>query len=512
MCIKVVYLHKQSNINMLKKEKNIARLDFFIVLALISIAFIVRFIYIGKTDIGNDECFSLYYSRFSALDIMKALTTGAGFAADNPPLWEIILGVWTKIFGINLLALRSLSLLFNVLTIIPLYKLANEFFSKRIAISVSLLYVFSTFSLFLSHEGRVYSLVGFLAICSVYCFMKQYRNPSKFNWVLLLVSNVLLVYSHYMAAFWIIAMEVLTVIIFKDLRKTMWKALLFHIIGLLVFCFPLIPVVFERFMDSGLNGTWIKKCTGIEDFYSMLCTFTNAPVTTVLAITIMVSSLIKVAISMKSTKLSLSSSLLIVLFWTVPLVASFLLSFLVGFFLNRYFYFTLPLYLLTLVICINYLFPKRKLYRIITECIFLLAVIISFKMDSGVMRYAGWKGDVSKVSDRLIELKAEKDACVIISPQWIDKQLVYYFDEEHKVFANEGKLVEPVFQDYLRTEGYYYEYTYREEDYLRYSDVIIVHENLRDISSIVSELEMNGYKQKNCEMFLQMSISSFSKK
>ena len=128
---------------MLKKEKNIARLDFFIVLALISIAFIVRFIYIGKTDIGNDECFSLYYSRFSALDIMKALTTGAGFAADNPPLWEIILGVWTKIFGINLLALRSLSLLFNVLTIIPLYKLANEFFSKRIAISVSLLYVFS---------------------------------------------------------------------------------------------------------------------------------------------------------------------------------------------------------------------------------------------------------------------------------------------------------------------------------------------------------------------------------
>ena len=72
---------------------------------------------------------------------------------------------------------------------------------------------------------------------------------------------------------------------------------------------------------------------------------------------------------------------------------------------------------------------------------------------------------------------------------------MYYFDEEHKVFANEGKLVEPVFQDYLRTEGYYYEYTYREEDYLRYSDVIIVHENMRDISSIVSELEMNGYKQ-----------------
>ena len=494
---------------MIKNEKHCKWIDIIIISVLITITFIVRYIYIGKTDIGNDECFSLYYSRFSALDIMKALTTGAGFAADNPPLWEIILGVWTKIFGIGLLALRSLSLLFNVLTIIPLYKLANEFFSRRIAIGVSLLYTFSTFSLFLSHEGRVYSLVGFLTICSVYCFMKQYKNPTRLNWVLLLLSNVFLVYSHYMAAFWIIAMEILIVIIFKDLRESMWKALLFHIIGLLIFCFPLIPVVFERFMDSGMNGTWVEKCTGIEDFYSMLCTFTNAPVTTVLAITIMVSALTKLAISMKSTKLSLSSSLLIILFWTIPLIVSFLLSFLVGFFLNRYFYFTLPLYLLTLVICINYLFPKRKLYRIITESIFLLAMIFSFKMDSGVMRYAGWKGDMSNVSERLVELKSEKDACVIISPQWIDKQLVYYFDDNHTIFVNEGDSTEPVFSDYLNPQGYYYEGCYQEKDYLKYSNVIVLHENWRDISSIIGNLEKNGYKQKDCEMFQQMSITTF---
>lgn len=490
----------------MNKEKNIARLDFILVFALISIAFIVRFIYIGKTDIGNDECFSLYYSQLSAVDIAKLLTTGEGFAADNPPLWEIILSVWIKIFGIEVLSLRFLALLFNVLTIIPLYKLANHFFSRRIAVGVSLLYIFSTFSLFLSHDGRVYSLVGLLTVCSVYSFMRQCESPNKLHWFVNLLSNVLLVYSHYMAAFWVILMEVLIVIVFKDLRKSMLKGFVFHILGLLVFCFPLIPIVFKRFMDSGIHGTWIERCSSIEDFYSMLCTFTNAPVTTVLAIVLIVSSLIKVVISMVTNKFNLSLSLLIILFWTVPLVLSFVISFFVGFFLNRYFYFTVPFYLLTIVISIDYLFPKKKLYRIITECIFFLAVIISFEMDSSVMRYAGWKGNLKDAVHKLIELKEDKDACVIISPQWIDKQLVYYFDEEHKIFANEGKLTEPVFQDYLRTKGYYYEHTYLEEDYLKYPNIIVIHENGRDASSILRELEKNGYEQGNYEQYDQLSI------
>lgn len=486
-------------------------INVLLISALMLTAFIVRFIYVGKTDIGNDECFSLYYSQFSTLEIFKSLITGDGFAADNPPLWELILSVWIKIFGIGLLSLRSLSLLFNVLTIIPLYQLANDFFSRRIAVGTSLLYIFSSFSLFLSHEGRVYSLVGFLAVCSVYLFMKQCENPNKSRWLLLLLSNVLLVYSHYMAAFWILAMEFSVIILFKDLRKSLWKGLLFLIIGLLTFCFPLIPVVIERFMDSGMHGTWVEKCKGISDLYSMICTFTNAPVPTVFAIMIMLSSLVKMVTSLKTNKLKLSPSLLIVIFWIIPLILSFVLSFIVGFFLNRYFYFLMPFYLLTIVLCINYLFPEKKIYRVIVECILFFSLLFSFKMDSGAMRYGGWKGDVSNVAHRLMELKQEKDACVIISPNWIDKQLVYYFDEEHVIFANEGKLTEPVFSDYLSSQAYYYECNYQYEDYQEYSNILVVHENWYDISSIIDNLTVNGYTQANCEEFQQMNIRIFTK-
>ena len=133
-------------------------------------------------------------------------------------------------------------------------------------------------------------------------------------------------------------------------------------------------------------------------------------------------------------------------------------------------------------------------------------------MDSGVMRYGGWKGDVCKVSKRLVELKTEKDAYVIISPNWIDKQLVYYFDEEHKIFADKGDQTEPVFSDYLNPQGYYYESDYSAKTYITFANIIVVHENYKDVSSILRELEMNGYEQENCETFQQMSIHTLRRK
>jgi len=131
-------------------------------------------------------------------------------------------------------------------------------------------------------------------------------------------------------------------------------------------------------------------------------------------------------------------------------------------------------------------------------------------MDSSVMRYAGWKGDVSKVANRLIELKKE-NSCVIISPYWIDKQLVYYFDEKHTIFANEGNLTEPVFSEYLKNKGFYYDMDYNAIDYSKYPTIIIVHENWKDVSSIINNLVNQGYVHDGSEIYQQLTIDFFCK-
>ena len=77
-------------------------------LILLVIAAVLRIWFLGKTDLGGDESFSLYVSLQSLPDIVRMLCQG-----DNPPLWEVLLHFWIKPFGISEVAIRSLSFIFS---------------------------------------------------------------------------------------------------------------------------------------------------------------------------------------------------------------------------------------------------------------------------------------------------------------------------------------------------------------------------------------------------------------
>ena len=112
-------------------------------MAIVAVAFALRFIFIGKADIGNDECFSLYYAQKSLADIVCSLSD-----YDNPPLWELILHFWIAAVGIGIVALRSLSAIFSTLTVIPIYLTGERHIGRGSGVIASLMYAFASFSLF----------------------------------------------------------------------------------------------------------------------------------------------------------------------------------------------------------------------------------------------------------------------------------------------------------------------------------------------------------------------------
>ena len=134
-------------------------------LLLLVLATTLRSLFIGKTDLGVDESFTLYMAQLSIPDIVKILCDG-----DNPPLWEILLHGWIKLFGISETAIRSLSLIFNVLTVIPIYFIGEKHLHRFAGIAAAICYCCSNFSIFMAHECRVYSLIGFTAACSAWLF------------------------------------------------------------------------------------------------------------------------------------------------------------------------------------------------------------------------------------------------------------------------------------------------------------------------------------------------------
>lgn len=412
---------------------------------LVLLAAVVKVLYIGKTGIGGDECFSAYIAQFPVPEIISILSHG-----DNPPLWEIILHFWIQIFGIGELSLRIPSFIFSVLTVIPLYFVGERFVGKNGGVAASLMFSFSSFGMFISHEARTYSLVGLLATVSLYLFLSIIKKPEKRSYyVYLTIVNAMLLYSHYLAG-WVIAVQAMNFLLIGSVRRGLGVQYLLHLLGVTFLFSPYIPVLFKRFLASGVNGTWIAPVNGIESLYNMLWTFSNMPLVTVSFILIFVAAFIKWAIQRPKWTVGSSLNLVVITSFWVPIILSFIASFKVGFFMDRYFYFILPAYYLGLALCVNYLarWDKRvPSFTFLSVPIVLL--LFTVKLDSSKMRYSGFHKDTKSVAAEIDSYLQQGNTLVILSPPWYDKEIVYYlnpilFETYFKAYDDEVSFKTPL--------------------------------------------------------------------
>lgn len=473
-------------------------------LFLVCLATLLRVWYINKADIGNDECFSLAYAQFHIRDIVSILLQG-----DNPPLWEILVHYWIILLGTSVFSIRLLSTLFSILTVIPLYLTGEKFIRRYAGIPAALLYAFSTLSIFLAHDGRVYSLIGFLSAWSLYLFLSLIHKKKTSTLIFLTFVNILIMYGHYLAL-WLILMEFLIVLCFPAVRKEIGKAYVFHILALGIAYLPIIPFLYQRFLVSGLHGTWIPKNTGIEDLFNMLCNFSNTSVPTVFSLLLIAAFFAKRIACMVRKNYAPDHLTFITLTWVPPLLISFGLSFFIGFFFNRYFYFLLPIYLTSLIAYIFYLFPDKKILAFVTSLFFVILWAVSVEIDSTKLRYGGWKGDSHAVVSEMTSLKEQLDAAVIIEPAWLDNQIVYYLDDNHTVFKTQGNAVEwSIFSNYLLNNDYYFAYDFNNDSLWQHSYIIVIYYNWYDISFIEEQLKGKGYQISKCVIFQQLGLSLY---
>lgn len=457
-------------------------------LALLAIAALLRIWFVGKTDLGYDESFSLYMALQSVPDAVRMLCNG-----DNPPLWEILLHFWVKVFGISEVAIRSLSLIFSVLTVIPIYFLGERHIHRLAGIAASLFYCFSTFSIYLAHDCRVYSLIGFCSACSAWLYISAARQPKPLKFILLTLVNLMLMYGHYLSV-WIIVMEFVIALCVKPVREKIWKPYLLHAATLILLFVPMFPVLFGRFMDSGINGTWIAKTTSPEALYDFLWRMCNVPVTTILAIGILIAALTLLIINIIKKKCHWGTLGILTLLWVVPLLVSFVLSYFTGFFLDRYFYFLFPIFYLSVAAYCIYLFPKREVFGLSLMGVFALAMIVTCSPDSSTKHFSSWHYDVKPIVHQLMEAK-EKENALVILPEYFDKQFTYYLDENHEAFLSQSQPTNYyVFQDYLSGQGYYYDFNYQKADLSIYDKVAFPYHKDMPVNGIREHLENSGFR------------------
>lgn len=238
-------------------------------MAILSLALVLRIIFIGSHSLWLDELFSLKFAEYDLPDLIREV---ASFD-NHPPTYYILLHYWISLFGDSEASLRTPSAIFGLLSVYFTYKVGELLFNKRVAAIAGLLLAISEFSIYYSQEARMYSFLAFASVLSVYFLVKLLRHQTRWSLVNYVWSSTLLVYTHLYGLFIIVAenIYVLTVIYALNSKSVgiQIKPWLLAQLSIFLLSLPWFGMLINRVLNIGNEGFWVE----IPTLNSVVTTF-----------------------------------------------------------------------------------------------------------------------------------------------------------------------------------------------------------------------------------------------
>jgi uncharacterized membrane protein len=169
------------------------------------IATILRLLSITKADIWHDEAYSAMIISFPPAEII-----GHAIRDFHPPLYALTLHAWSLLFGTSELALRSLSLVCGVATVVLIYFIIKRLQFNEITARVAvLLAAFAPFLIRYSQEARMYGMAALLvcgatlAMLIALDYSKKVTDKRKqlLWWIIYGLLMAAALYTHYYTGF-----------------------------------------------------------------------------------------------------------------------------------------------------------------------------------------------------------------------------------------------------------------------------------------------------------------------
>jgi 4-amino-4-deoxy-L-arabinose transferase-like glycosyltransferase len=238
--------------------------------------FIVRLPGIFSRPIWYDEAFSILFSEKGLGPMLYGTltSTGAGTADIHPLGYYSLLWVWMSVFGGSLLAVRLMSIIAGVATVGLAYLIAQELFSKRIAVLSGVIVALAPFQVHYSQEIRMYALLAFWLLLATYAIIRASLGAGgKKWWLIFAVYCALAQYTHNLAAFYLIPLA-LTPVYRKDWRSLLAVSL--SGLGAILLYLPWLIFVPGQFAKIS-TAYWVVR-PGFEKIFTLLLVYvTNLP-------------------------------------------------------------------------------------------------------------------------------------------------------------------------------------------------------------------------------------------
>lgn len=292
--------------------------------SIIMLAFILRVNALNHESLSYDEVVAIQIAKLPIHELFSAIRLD-----NNPPLYYLFLQEWMKVFGESEFSVRFPSVLFSTVTLVFLYLVSRQFFSKYVSLIPVLFTCLSAINIYYGKIARSYSLMGLLSVCSLFYFNRLLKTHNKKNILLYIFTTILLLYTHLYGIFILLAQNVYILITFsqKQKRKILKPWLLYQCV--IAICFlPWIQLVLIQ-IQAIHSHFWIPRPT-ILSLVSTFISYTGSLFVFILLLTILFTNLIHYINSLKTKKTDKkekSNKLLLLILWCLlPVAIPFTIS------------------------------------------------------------------------------------------------------------------------------------------------------------------------------------------
>jgi hypothetical protein len=164
------------------------------VVAAVAIGVVMRFI--ALSEMWLDEALTVNISQLPLRDIPDWLRHDGA-----PPLYYFMLHVWTDAFGTGNFAVRSLSAVLSVATLVPMWFAGRRIAGRTGAWVAVLVLASSPFAIQFGSEARMYSLVMLLVTLGYLAVRRMFERPSLGRQAVVALITGLLLYTQYWALY-----------------------------------------------------------------------------------------------------------------------------------------------------------------------------------------------------------------------------------------------------------------------------------------------------------------------
>ena len=232
--------------------------------AVLGLALVCRTCTLASESAWNDEVFSLqclsepslgaYLDRYTAVDP----TMG--------PVYFTLQFGWSRLFGSSVLAIRALSVVLGMASILVVFRIGRTLFSPRAGLAAAFYTAMSPLHIYYSQEIRTYPLVLLLSSLSMYTYVRAVNANRPSQWILHAAVNGLLAGTHILAVFLLVPQALHLVLFHRKQPKYLAVWLLSQSVALL----PVIVLMAGRYSAARDMLYLIHNASWYDFFHTFL--------------------------------------------------------------------------------------------------------------------------------------------------------------------------------------------------------------------------------------------------